>query len=58
MLLLVIQFIYNAILQKGLGMLLFKIYYSYKPKILLTLRQAKKRSKIIKKKNREAYIAI
>ena len=39
-------------------MLLFKINYSYKLKILLIPRQAKKISKIVKKKNKEAYIAI
>ena len=39
-------------------MLLFKVNYSYKPKILLTPRQAKKINKITKKKNRETYIAI
>ena len=50
MLLLVTQFTYNAILQKGLGMLLFKINYSYKLKILLTPRQAKKINKIAKEK--------
>ena len=36
-LLLIIQFIYNAIPQEGLGMLLFKANYSYKLKTLLTL---------------------
>ena len=50
MLLLVIQFVYNAILQKGLGMLPFKINYGYKLKILLTLRQAKKISKTVKER--------
>ena len=39
-------------------MLPFKVNYSYKPKILLTLRQAKKTSKTAKKINKEAYIAI
>ena len=39
-------------------MLLFKTNYSYKLKILLTLRQAKKISKVVKEKNGEAYIAI
>ena len=38
-------------------MLLFKINYSYKLKILLIPRQAKKTSKTAKKKG-EAYIAI
>ena len=50
MLLLVTQFAYNAILQEGLGTSLFKINYGYKLKILLTLRQAKKTSKIVKEK--------
>ena len=36
-LLLVIQFIYNATPQEGLGTLLFKTNYSYKLKILLML---------------------
>ena len=31
-------------------MLLFKINYSYKPKILLILRQAKKMSKTVKER--------
>ena len=31
-------------------MLLFKVNYSYKPKILLTLRQAKKTSETVKEK--------
>ena len=39
-------------------MLLFKINYSYKLKILLTQRQAKKINKTAKKKNKEVYIAI
>ena len=39
-------------------MSLFKANYSYKLKILLTPKQAKKTSKTVKKKNREAYIAI
>ena len=38
-------------------MSLFKVTYSYNPKILLILRQAKKTNKIAKKKG-EAYIAI
>ena len=39
-------------------MSLFKVNYSYKLKILLMLRQAKKINKIVKKKNKEAYVAI
>ena len=50
MLLLVIQFIYNATPQKGLGMLLFKANYSYKLKILFTLQQAKKISETVKER--------
>ena len=43
----------------SLEILLFKVTYSYKLKILLMLRQVKKISNIaIKKKNGEAYIAI
>ena len=50
LLLLAVQFIYNAILQKGIGMLLFKANYGYKLKILLLLQQAKKSSEIAKKR--------
>ena len=50
MLLPIIQFAYNAILQKELGMLLFKVNYGYKPKTLFILKQAKKISKIAKEK--------
>ena len=50
MLLPVIQFIYNATPQKGLGMSLFKTNYSYKLKILLTPRQAKKISETVKER--------
>ena len=50
MLLRVIQFVYNTILQEGLGMLLFKANYGYKPKILLIPRQAKKISKTVKER--------
>ena len=50
MLLPIIQFVYNAIPQEGLGMLLFKINYSYKLKILFTPRQAKKTSEIVKER--------
>ena len=39
-------------------MLLFKTTYSYKLKILLTLKQAKKISKTAKKKSGEAFTAI
>ena len=50
MLLLIIQFIYDITLQKGLGILLFKINYRYKPKIFLMLKQAKKISKTVKER--------
>ena len=50
MLLPVVQFIYNTTPQKGLGTSPFKVNYSYKPKISLTLRQAKKTSKTAKNK--------
>ena len=50
MLLLIIQFTYNATLQEGLGTSLFKINYSYKLKTLLTPQQAKKTNKTAKKK--------
>ena len=50
MLLLITQFVYNTILQKGLGMSPFKINYSYKLKILLMPRQVKKISKTAKKR--------
>ena len=46
----IIQFVYNTILQKGLGTLLFKVNYGYKLKILLMLRQAKKMSKTAKER--------
>ena len=49
-LLLVIQFVYNATPQKGLGMSLFKANYGYKLKILLMPRQAKKMSKTAKER--------
>ena len=35
LLLLVVQFVYNAILQEGINMLLFKANYGYKPKTSL-----------------------
>ena len=50
MLLPVIQFAYNTTLQEGLGMSPFKTNYSYKPKTLLTPRQAKKTSKTAKER--------
>ena len=50
MLLPVIQFIYNIILQEGIGILLFKTNYSYELKILLSPKQAKKNSKIVKER--------
>ena len=50
MLLLVIQFAYNAILQEELGILLFKTNYGYKLKILLILKQVKKTNKLVKER--------
>ena len=50
MLLPITQFVYNTTLQKGLEMLPFKVNYGYKLKILFTLRQAKKISKIVKER--------
>ena len=50
MLLPVIQFVYNTTPQKGLEILPFKTNYSYKLKTLLTPKQAKKTSKIVKKR--------
>ena len=50
MLLLVTQFVYNATPQKGLGMSPFKVNYGYELKTLLTPRQAKKTSKIVKER--------
>ena len=47
---LIIQFIYNTILQKGLKVLLFKANYSYKLKILLSPKQIKKSSKTTKER--------
>ena len=50
MLLLVIQFVYNTIPQKGLGMLPFKTNYSYKLKTLLIPQQVKKTNKTAKER--------
>ena len=50
MLLLVIQFTYNATLQEGLEMSLFKANYSYELKTLLTPKQVKKTSKLAKER--------
>ena len=44
------QFIYNIIPQEGLKILLFKINYKYKSKILLLPRQVKKNSKTVKER--------
>ncbi len=46
----VIQFVYNAIPQKGLKMSPFKANYGYALRISLILRQAKKTSKLAQKK--------
>jgi hypothetical protein len=50
LLLLIVQFIYNATLQEGMGILLFKANYGYKLKILLSPRQVKKSSKTAKER--------
>ena len=50
MLLPVTQFAYNVTPQKGIGILLFKANYGYNLVISLTLKQAKKSSKITKEK--------
>ena len=49
-LLLVVQFVYNITLQKGIKILPFKANYSYLLKILLLLRQVKRTYKIAKKR--------
>jgi hypothetical protein len=50
LLLLIIQFVYNATPQKGIGMLPFKANYGYKLKISLSPRQVKKSSKTAKER--------
>ena len=50
MLLPITQFIYNAIPQEGLKILLFRANYGYKLKTLLLLQQVKKSSKTAKKR--------
>ena len=44
------QFIYNATPQERISMLLFKINYKYDSVTSLTLKQAKKSNKVIKKR--------
>jgi len=51
MLLPVAQFTYNITLQEGIKMSPFKANYGYAPRTLLLLKQAKKLSKIAKKKS-------
>jgi len=46
----VTQFIYNATPQKGIRMSLFKINYGYALRTSLSLKQAKKLSKVAKKR--------
>jgi len=48
--LLIIQFIYNVTLQKGIKTSLFKVNYGYKLIILLILQQVIKISKIAKER--------
>ena len=50
MLLPVAQFAYNITPQEGIRMSLFKVNYGYDPVTSLTLRQAKKTSKIAKER--------
>jgi hypothetical protein len=50
LLLLIAQFVYNTILQKGMGISPFKVNYGYKLKTSLSLKQAKKSSKTVKEK--------
>ena len=50
MLLPVAQFAYNVTPQEGIRILLFKVNYGYNPVTLLIPRQAKKLSKITKKR--------
>jgi hypothetical protein len=49
-LLLIIQFIYNAMPQEGIGTLPFKANYSYKLKISLSPKQVKKSSETAKER--------
>ena len=58
MLLPVTQFAYNATLQKGISMSLFKVNYGYNSVMSLTLRQAKKLNKIAKKKRVKKLIIL
>jgi hypothetical protein len=46
----IIQFIYNATPQKGMGISPFKANYGYKLKILLSPRQVKKSSETAKER--------
>jgi hypothetical protein len=46
----VIQFIYNATPQEGIGISPFKANYGYKLKILLSPRQVKKSSETVKER--------
>jgi hypothetical protein len=46
----IIQFVYNTILQEGMGMSLFKANYGYKLKILLSPKQVKKSSETAKER--------
>jgi len=52
----VAQFTYNATPQKGIKMLLFKTNYGYALRTLLSLRQAKKSSKVSKKRAEKLMI--
>ena len=56
MLLPVAQFIYNATPQEGIKMLLFEVNYGYTLRTLLSLKQAKKSSKIGKKRAKKLMV--
>ena len=56
MLLLVAQFAYNATLQKGIKMSLFETNYRYALRTLLSLRQAKKSSKVGKERTEKLIV--
>jgi len=52
----VAQFVYNATLQKKIGMLLFKVNYGYNPVTSFILKQMKKLNKVTKKKVKKLMI--
>jgi hypothetical protein len=46
----IVQFVYNTTPQKGMGTSPFKVNYGYKLKILLSPKQVKKSSEIVKER--------